>query len=52
MIVILCLIYSVFQRVGSSSVCDCRSGYWAIPIQEEHKWLTAFVCDSGVFEFN
>ena len=46
---------SVFQRVGRSnliSVCDCRSGYWAVPVFEEHKWLTAFVCDAGVFEFN
>jgi len=46
---------TIFQKVGRSnwiSVCDCRSGYWALPMFEDHKSLTAFVCDAGVFEFN
>ena len=46
---------SLFQRVGKSNlitICDCKSGYWQIPVLEEDKWLTAFVCDSGVYEFN
>jgi len=33
-------------------VADCKAGYWQIPMLEEDKWLTAFVCDAGLFEFN
>ena len=46
---------SIFQKIGSSNlitICDCKSGYWQLPMFEDHKWLTAFVCDAGVFEFN
>jgi len=45
----------VFQRVGHCNfvtVADCKAGYWQIPMLEEDKWLTAFVCDAGLFEFN
>ena len=48
-------ISSVFQRVGRSryiTIVDCKAGYWQIGIREEDKWLTAFVCDAGLFEFN
>ena len=48
-------ISSVFQRVGKSryiSLADCKAGYWQLPVREEDKWLTAFVCDAGLFEFN
>ena len=48
-------ISSVFQRVGKSryiSLTDCKAGYWQLPVREEDKWLTAFVCDAGSFEFN
>jgi len=34
------------------TVADCKAGYWQIPTLEENKWLTAFVCDAGLFEFN
>ena len=47
-------ISSVFQRVGKSryiSLADCKAGYWQLPVREEDKWLTAFVCDAGLFEF-
>ena len=46
---------SIFQRVGRSryiTIADCKSGYWQLPIKEEDKWLSAFVCDAGLFEFN
>ena len=45
-------ISSVFQRVGKSryiSLADCKAGYWQLPVREEDKWLTAFVCDAGLF---
>jgi len=48
-------ILSVFQRVGKSryiSLADCKAGYLQLPVREEDKWLTAFVCDAGLFEFN
>jgi len=31
---------------------DCKQGYHQIGVREEDKWLTAFVCDCGLFEFN
>jgi len=46
---------SIFQRVGRSrciTIADCKAGYWQLPMKEEDKWLTAFVCDTGLFEFN
>lgn len=42
---------SIFQHVGHSniiSVADCKAGYWQLPMKEDQKWLTAFVCDAGV----
>ena len=46
---------SIFQCVGYSNlitVADCKASYWQLPMREDQKWLTAFVCDAGVFEFN
>ena len=46
---------SISQHVEKSrliTLADCKSGYWQIPMKEEDKWLTAFVCDAGLFEFN
>jgi len=48
-------ISDVLQRVGSAKYISCfdaKSGYWQIPINEESRWLTAFVCDAGLFEFH
>jgi len=48
-------ISSVFQRMGHCNfvtVADCKAGYGQIPMLEEDKWLTAFVCADGLFEFN
>ena len=47
-------IADVLQRVGKArfiSCFDAKSGYWQIPVKEESRWLTAFVCDAGLFEF-
>ena len=44
----------VLQKVGSAKYISCfdaKSGYWQIPMEKESQWLTAFVCDAGVFEF-
>jgi len=48
-------ISSVFQRIGRCNfiiVADCKAGYRQIPMLEEDKWLTAFVCNAGLFKFN
>lgn len=33
-------------------MADCKSGYYQLAMREKDKWLTAFVCDAGLFEFN
>jgi len=47
-------IQSIYQSVSKStmiSVTDCKQGYWQLEVQESDRWLTAFVCDMGLFEF-
>ena len=34
------------------STWDLFSGYWQVPIKEDHKKYTAFICSEGLFEFN
>jgi len=34
------------------SVLDCYSGFWQIPIKEEHKERTGFTVPPGHYEFN
>jgi transposase InsO family protein len=44
----------VLQRVGRAkyiSTFDAKAGYWQISVKPESRWLTAFVCDAGLFEF-
>jgi hypothetical protein len=44
----------VLQRVGRAkftSTYDAQCGYWQIGVKPESRWLTAFVCDAGLFEF-
>ena len=46
---------SIFQSVSKSkfiSLCDCGAAYWQLETKESNRWLTAFVCDMGLFEFN
>ncbi|HNJ38603.1 MAG TPA: RNase H-like domain-containing protein [Nitrosomonas sp.] len=43
------------QKVGTArfiSVFDGRSSYWQLGVKEEHKWLTAFAYEGGLFEWN
>ena len=44
----------VLQRVGRAnyiSTVDAKAGYWQLAVKPESRWLTAFVCDAGLFEF-
>jgi hypothetical protein len=44
----------ILQKVGRAKYISCfdaKSGYWQLPVKEESRWLTAFVCDAGLFEF-
>ena len=48
-------ISDVLQKVGRAKYISCfdaKSGYWQLPVKKESRWLTAFVCDAGLFEFN
>ena len=42
------------HKVGKAhwiSSWDTRNGYWQILVKPEHRWLTAFVTDYGLFEW-
>jgi len=43
-----------FRKSGRSKFISCfdaKSGYWQLPMQKNSQWLTTFVCDAGLFEF-
>ena len=45
----------VVQKIAKShyiSTFDAKSGYWQVPVKQSDQYLTAFVCDEGVFEFS
>ena len=45
---------SVMQRIGGFkyiTTFDGKNSYWTIPIKPEDRWLTAFLCDAGEFEW-
>ena len=47
-------INDVLHRVGRAKFISCfdaKSGYWQLPVKPESRWLTAFICDAGLFEF-
>ena len=47
-------INDVIQKVGAAkyiSTFDAKSGYWQTPVRSDHQWLTAFICDAGLFEW-
>ena len=47
-------ISDVIHKVGGAryiSSWDARSGYWQLLVKPEHRWLTAFITDFGVFEW-
>jgi hypothetical protein len=44
----------ILLKVGRAKYISCfdaKSGYWQLPVKEESRWLTNFVCDAGLFEF-
>ena len=48
-------ISGILQRIGGSryiSKFDVKSAYWQTAVKEEDRWLTAFICDRGQFEWN
>ena len=47
-------IQEVLQKVGRSNFISCfdaRQGYYQIGLHKDSRWLSAFVCDAGLFEF-
>jgi len=47
-------ITDIIHRVGNATHISCwdtRSGYWQLMVKPEHRWLSAFVTDFGVFEW-
>ena len=48
-------IEDVINQLGGAeyfSLCDLRSGFWQIGIDEADRHKTAFICHKGLFEFN
>jgi len=44
----------IVQQVGKArfiSTWDATKGYYQTPVRQEDRWLTAFVCEFGLFEF-
>jgi hypothetical protein len=47
-------ILSVIQRIGRSNYIttfDSKSSFWTIPLKPEDRWLSAFLCDAGEFQW-
>ena len=48
------LIQDIFDQLAGASVfstLDLKSGYWQVPIAEQDREKTAFICHLGLFEF-
>ena len=44
----------IVQRMGKArylSSFDARGAYWQCKVRADHQWLTAFICDEGLFEW-
>ena len=44
----------IVQRIGQAtwiSTFDGKASYWQCLVRADHQWLTAFVCDEGMFEW-
>jgi len=44
----------IVQRMGSAKYISCfdaKGAYWQTKVRSDHQWLTGFVCDQGVFEW-
>ena len=49
------LISDIFDSLTGAKVfttLDLKSGYWQIPMKEEDKEKTAFICSEGLYEWN
>ena len=47
-------VQEIIQKVGNAkyiSLYDAKSGYWQCKVRSQDQWLTAFVCDSGLYEW-
>jgi len=47
-------IADLLQRVGKAKYISgfhVKGAYWQIPVHLDHQWLTAFVCDGGLYKF-
>jgi len=47
-------ISDLVQKVGNASIIstfDTTKGYYQTPVKESDRWLTAFTCEFGLFEF-
>ena len=47
-------ISDIIQKIGNAkyiSKFDTNSSYRQCPVKREDRWLTAFVCDAGVFQY-
>lgn len=48
------LIQDIFDQLGGASIfstLDLESGYWQIPVAEEDRPKTAFICHKGLYQF-
>jgi len=44
----------VIQRMGRAKYTSCfniKSGYYQTLVRADHQWLTAFICDEGLFKW-
>jgi len=44
----------IIQRMGHAKYTSCfdlKAAYWQTPVRSDHQWLTAFICDEGLFEW-
>ena len=44
-------IHSINPKAKYFSTFDCKKGYWQVPLAEESKDLTAFLCSLGKFRY-
>jgi Reverse transcriptase (RNA-dependent DNA polymerase) len=48
-------INDTIQKVGNARYIfkfDANAGYYQCPVKQEDRWLTAFVCNAGVFQYS
>ena len=44
-------IHSINPKAQYFSTFDCKKGYWQVPLAEESKDLTTFICTLGKFRY-